>query len=768
MVDIHTSLSTLITNKRRVGALKKLGLVSCEDILTYYPFRVSAPVCARSMNELVPGQPAVCGGYIRHVHMANMARGGSRIVADVRDDSGAGVHLVYFTHKKYYADYIMGRLREGQQIAVQGTPSEYGGIIQFTHPTTYTVRDENNDGQALSLEEAIEKLSQPQPVYHANARISSAHIHETICAVLEALAGVQPQQADNTEEPENNSSSHLREHIEQLSAAIPDVIPETVRKEHDLMHKAEALLAVHRPESEAECERGLTTLRWEEALVSQMAMVLSREENNEAHAYDCSDDAGMVERLVDSLPFELTKGQRTVIADISADMTAGQPMSRLLQGEVGSGKTLVALAALLRAVGSRHQAVIVAPTQVLAQQHYASIGASLSDAGMSDIPVVLLQSGMKLAERRRALSVPASGVPCIVVATHAAFSKTFQAPHLAVVVIDEQHRFGVEQREVLRSEPNEDGVVPHMLVMTATPIPRSAAMTWFGNLDISWLTELPGGRKPIRTILVNEYDTDTMKQVFIHARKRIDAGERVYVVCKRIDMDSDELESDPGFDEVAVDPLTGEEIDKPRKALHSVEEMSERLVSLPQFKGVEIQTLTGRDDDETKNHVMQRFASGQAPVLVSTTVIEVGVDVPQASCIIVFDADSFGLSQLHQLRGRVGRGGTQSWAFFVHTAEPDTVAADRLATIRDSVDGAVIAQKDLELRGAGDVLRSAQAGFTSSFKVLNVVRDADTIMKARADAEQIYEADAQLSDNVQLKGAVLDFMRQSSGYSMSS
>ncbi|WP_423858778.1 ATP-dependent DNA helicase RecG [Alloscardovia omnicolens] len=777
MVDIHAALSTLISNKRRVGALKKLGVITCEDLLTYYPFRVSAPVAARSMDQIAVGQPAVCGGVIDRVHVSSMARGGSRIVVEVRDSepgARASVQLVYFTHKKYYVDYLLSRLREGQRIAVQGTPSAYGGTLQFTHPVTCTVRDDDASfplGQADSLAQALDKLSQPQPVYHATSRISSPHIHETVLTVLEALTGISHVSTQPDEDESAANARNLQAHAEDLAAVIPDVLPESVRVEYKLMHKAEALLAVHCPTTPEEFDQGLDSLRWEEAFVSQMAMVMAREDTKSSQAYVCEDNEGYVQRLVNSLPFVLTEGQQEVIAEISVDMRSGTPMSRLLQGEVGSGKTLVALAAVLKAVGAGHQAVLVAPTQVLAQQHFASIGRALADAGLQDIPLVLLQSGMKLAERRRALSVPASGVPCIVVATHAAFSKTFQAPHLALVVIDEQHRFGVEQREVLRSEVNEEGMVPHMLVMTATPIPRSAAMTWFGNLDMSWLAQLPGGRKPIRTILVNEADTNTMKHVFIHARERIDAGERVYVVCKRIDVDGEDAEdayNESGFEEIGIDPLTGELVDKPARVLHSVEEMSERLASLPQFTGISVVTLTGRDDDATKAEVMERFSSGEAPLVVSTTVIEVGVDVPQASCIIIFDADTFGLSQLHQLRGRVGRGGTQSWAFFVHNAEPESIASERLAVIRDSSDGAVIAQKDLELRGAGDVLKSAQAGFTSSFKLLHVVKNADIIIQARQAAQDVFEHDKNLSRDAQLKGAVLDFMRMASGYSMNS
>ena len=500
-------------------------------------------------------------------------------------------------------------------------------------------------------------------------------------------------------------------------------------------------------------------------------------------------------------------------------------MQRLLQGEVGSGKTVVALAAMLQAVGAGYQAVLVAPTQVLAEQHYETIskmvsgltlaqpGAKETDAAAdvegamgasgastvssskvtAEIPVTLLTGGMKLAARRKALAAAASGEPGIIVATHAAFSKTFQAPHLALVVIDEQHRFGVEQRESLNAK-TDDGTTPHLLVMTATPIPRTAAMTWFGDLDISWLTELPGGRKPIRTVVVNEADAATMGRMFAHIRARVDAGERTYIVCPRIDADDEENEGGSGVSAAAGSALgraaasgssartaaggratraaadaigiddpyetfdeNGETVARP--PLHAVAEIADRLQKLPQFQGIRFATLTGRDKDDVKTQVMADFAGGETPILVSTTVIEVGVDVKQASCIVIFDADRYGLSQLHQLRGRVGRGGTNSWAFLISRAEPGSPAEQRLEVIHHSLDGAEIAQADLEFRGAGDVLGDAQSGGKSSLKLLRVVKDADMIADARTRAGQLLAADPELAGEVQLAGAVLDFTR---------
>ena len=336
-------------------------------------------------------------------------------------------------------------------------------------------------------------------------------------------------------------------------------------------------------------------------------------------------------------------------------------------------------------------------------------------------------------------------------------------------MIDEQHRFGVEQRESLNAK-TDDGTTPHLLVMTATPIPRTAAMTWFGDLDISWLTELPGGRKPIRTVVVNEADAATMGRMFAHIRARVDAGERAYIVCPRIDADDEENEGGSGVsaaagsaDAIGIDDPyetfdeNGETVARP--PLHAVAEIADRLQKLPQFQGIRFATLTGRDKDDVKTQVMADFAGGETPILVSTTVIEVGVDVKQASCIVIFDADRYGLSQLHQLRGRVGRGGTNSWAFLISRAEPGSPAEQRLEVIHHSLDGAEIAQADLEFRGAGDVLGDAQSGGKSSLKLLRVVKDADMIADARTRAGQLLAADPELAGEVQLAGAVLDFTR---------
>lgn len=883
---LETPISSIESNRRRVGALKSLGVVSVGDALTYYPFRVTDPVPARSLHEAKIGEKMAFAAHVLETRVFPMARRGFRLIATVTDDDFAArrntpkslASLVFFSYRKSYVDWVQRKLHAGALLVVAGEPSVYDNRLQFTHPDLLTInpvqsQSENgewNDGfgdpvnpplgnlkyDAQTIDEALKRVCRPRPVYHATSRISSEHIHESVLKYMDALRGAEylaTQNAGNfldnpTQEGDFDIPQIDREiQIKVLGNAIPDIIPEDFREEYGLMHRAEAFMAIHDPVDRKNFDNALQTLRYEEALICQTALVKSRDASRKSKATVCP-ETRLKDDFIASLPFALTNGQQQVIADISADMAHDYPMQRLLQGEVGSGKTVVAVAAMMQAVGSGGQAVLVAPTQVLAEQHYASISTMVSKLGKSDanssdnqknlddanarrsnkrsaqsskdgefdaktihnnavdkgvqladlldlaasddvetgfsgkgndifgtkdgeIPVFLLTGSMRLAERRRVLAAAASGMPCIVVATHAAFSKSFQAPNLTLAVIDEQHRFGVEQRESLNSKGS---TAPHLLVMTATPIPRTAAMTWFGDLDISSLTELPGGRKPIRTFVVPEDNASLMGEMFALIRKRIDAGERAYVVCPRIDADAEDADgalaasaasvsktagsSAAAFDD-AYDLGEDDEQRAQRPPLHSVAEIVERLQSLPQFKGIRFATLTGRDDDTTKSQVMADFESGITPILVATTVIEVGVDVAKASCIVIFDADRYGLSQLHQLRGRVGRGGTDSGAFLISRAPADSDAARRLDVIQGTLDGAEIAQADLEFRGAGDVLGDAQSGGKSGLKLLRVVKDVKIIEHARVEATRLVAQDPDLLEHVQLAGAVLDFTR---------
>ncbi len=701
---------------------------------------------------------------------------------------------------------MLARLATGQEIVLSGAPGYYDGVLQFTHPEVLRIPQD-----VPTADEAFARVTRPRPVYHASARLSSEKIHETILALLARIRQLDPASNPARDGAADDAGTRI----------VPTVLPQDIREKHGLMGRFEAFQAIHDPRSVDAFDTALRTFRYEEAYVSQLALLQARASAGQKEAFACPEpvlerleggqtrgsdstisaasgttaSAGqkaarpsLVRRLLTSLPFDLTPGQRQVCHQIGADMAQSHPMQRLLQGEVGSGKTIVALLAMLQAADAGHQAVLVAPTQVLAEQHYDNIRSRLEKLGSdSSVPPVLLLTGaLRLAQRRKVLATVASGAPCLIVATHAAFSSSFQAPNLALVIIDEQHRFGVDQRDALLEKSEK---TPHLLVMTATPIPRTAAMTWFGDLSLSELKGLPSGRQPVSTYIIDE-DSPRMADVFGHLGWRIrQFHERAYVVCPAIETPADTDQTGPGGTEavrrgkagsaastaaaglpqvdenVDLFTATGEdEDDEEPLVLHSVQEIAGILPTLPQLKGIPVATLTGRDDAQTKERVMAGFQSGKTPILVATTVIEVGVDVPQASSIVIFDADHFGLSQLHQLRGRVGRGGTPGWAFLISRAPADSVAAERLRVIASTHDGEKIAEADLDLRGAGDVLGDSQAGGRSSFKVLRVVKDARLIALARADAEATLAADPGLSRSPQLAGAVLDFRRGNEDY----
>lgn len=782
-ITLNTAISSIVSNKRRASALKSLGVITVKDALTYYPFRVTNPLKRAHLSQILPGQEVAFSATIQSINIVQMAaRRGYRLEVNVAQDA-AQAQIVYFSKNRQYVQWVSGRIAVGQTVVVGGTSGEFNGRLQFTHPQILTVRaksaesddsayntdarvQNSDDFSVQSVEDGIEKLCAPQPIYHANSRISSEHIHETILGLLRLFKTCDFGDSNVTD-------------TDVLSDVLPDVLPQFVTNSRNLMHRAAAFESIHNPQNKNDFENAIHTMRYEEAFISQIAVLQSRKKSGENKAYTC-ENSELRKHFEESLPFELTEGQKNVISEITADMqgesqaTEESPlkqMRRLLQGEVGSGKTIVAMSAMLQAVGSGHQAVLIAPTQVLASQHATNLQQMIERAGIN-VEITLITGGMKLASRRSALAKVASGEPAIIVATHAAFSASFKPTNLALVIIDEQHRFGVEQRDTLLRKISGNAV-PHLLVMTATPIPRSAAMTWFGDLDASYLTELPGGRKPIRTFVINEEDSHKMASMFYHIRSRIDAGERAYVVCARIDSEDSEENNDNTYnnadaiyqenqDSYTLNSQNTQNTQIAQREVHTVSQISKRLQNLPQFKGVEFAQLTGRTSDEEKREIMHKFDSGQVQILVSTTVIEVGVDVAKASCIVIFDADRFGLAQLHQLRGRVGRSGTQSWAFLVSNAPNNQLAAERLQVVENSLDGAIIAQKDLELRNVGDVLGDSQSGGKSSLKLLRVVKDAKIIAEAREDANTLLEHDPTLLEHPQTAGAVLDFTQGSS------
>jgi ATP-dependent DNA helicase RecG len=521
---------------------------------------------------------------------------------------------------------------------------------------------------------------------------------------------------------------------------------------------------IHSPDDWSQVERARRRYRFEEALVTQLVLVRRRRFVQALGTFARDGGDGALLAAFDArLPFELTEGQRRIGAEIEADLARPHPMNRLLQGEVGSGKTLVALRAMLRVVDSGGQAALLAPTEVLAQQHHRSISAMLGDlaaggmlGGAAEATTVeLLTGSMTKTQRTEPLLRLASGEAGVVIGTHALLEEHVQFADLGLVVVDEQHRFGVEQRAALTEKAL--GSPPHVLVMTATPIPRTVAMTVFGDLEVSTLTELPAGRAPIQTTVVNLVDhPGWVDRVWQRVREEVAKGHQAYVVCPRISGD------DPDVDELGT--LYEEEGTlRDRPPMAAVEEVVPELTT-HQLAGLRVAALHGRMTPDDKDRTMRAFAAGEIDVLVSTTVIEVGVDVANATAMVILDADRFGISQLHQLRGRVGRGGHPGLCLLVSHAGPLLdKARERLDALGRTTDGFELSRVDLEQRREGDVLGRSQSGFRSTLQNLRVLRDEDTIVAARAAAESLLDAEPDLSPHPLLRDAVVAMEESAEG-----
>jgi ATP-dependent DNA helicase RecG len=498
---------------------------------------------------------------------------------------------------------------------------------------------------------------------------------------------------------------------------------------------------MHRPDSREDQQAAERTLRFEEAFVTQTVLARRRIELAKLPAQSRTGiEGGLLDRFDARLPFELTAGQQEVSGQILDDLAAGHPMHRLLQGEVGSGKTVVALRAMLRVVDSGGQAALLAPTEVLAQQHHRSITAMLGDLAAGGMlggadgatEVALLTGSLGAAARRSALLDAASGAAGIVIGTHALLEEKVQFADLGLVVVDEQHRFGVEQRAALAAKAGD--ARPHVLVMTATPIPRTVAMTVFGDLEISTLTELPAGRAPIQSSVVPvRYQPSWLDRAWERIREEVEKGHQAYVVCPRVDPDDKVAEGET--------------------ALAAVEQVAPLLADGP-LTGLRVEALHGRMTPERKDAVMRAFAEGEVDVLVATTVIEVGVDVGNATVMAVLDADRFGVSQLHQLRGRVGRGGHPGLCLLVTQADKDSPALARLVAVASTTDGFELSRVDLEQRREGDVLGAAQSGSRSGLRLLSVLEHEDEIVAAREAAVEVVIADPSLRHHPALAEAV--------------
>ncbi|RSS84203.1 ATP-dependent DNA helicase RecG, partial [Streptomyces sp. WAC05292] len=521
-----------------------------------------------------------------------------------------------------------------------------------------------------------------------------------------------------------------------------------LREGRGLVPLTEALLKIHRPGTKADIEDARRRLKWDEAFVLQVALARRRHADAQLPAVARRPaPGGLLDAFDATLPFTLTAGQQAVSREIFDDLATEHPMHRLLQGEVGSGKTLVALRAMLAVVDAGGQAAMLAPTEVLAQQHHRSITemmGELAEGGMlggSDqgTKVVLLTGSMGMPARRQALLDLVTGEAGIVIGTHALIEDKVQFHDLGLVVVDEQHRFGVEQRDALRSKGRQP---PHLLVMTATPIPRTVAMTVFGDLETSVLDQLPAGRSPIATHVVPAKDKPHfLTRAWERVREEVEKGHQAYVVCPRIG----DGEDDPKKKQAA------EEAD--RRPPLAVLDVAEQLSRGP-LAGLSVEVLHGRMDPADKDAVMRRFAAGEVQVLVATTVIEVGVNVPNSTVMVIMDADRFGVSQLHQLRGRVGRGSAPGLCLLVSEMHEASPARARLAAVAATLDGFELSRIDLEQRREGDVLGQAQSGVRSSLRMLAVIEDEEVIAQAREEAARVVAADPELEGLPGLRGAL--------------
>jgi ATP-dependent DNA helicase RecG len=541
-----------------------------------------------------------------------------------------------------------------------------------------------------------------------------------------------------------------------LVTDVEDVLTPALRERYDVLDVMTALRLVHGPDDYAQAGAGQRRFRFEEALVLQLVLARRRAAQRALGAQARRGGGGLLAAFDERLPFELTAGQRVIGQVLQTELAQPHPMNRLLQGEVGSGKTVVALRAMLRVVDSGGQAALLAPTEVLAQQHHRSISAMLGDlaqGGMlggaeTSTSVALLTGSMSKAARDEALSSLASGEAGIVIGTHALLEESVAFADLGLVVVDEQHRFGVEQRAALTGKA---GSPPHVLVMTATPIPRTVAMTIFGDLETSVLTELPAGRAPIQTNVVPLVDQPGwISRVWERVREEVAKGHQVYVVCPRISGDTlEEGESDQlDVDEDGV-------VTTKKVPLAAVEDLYDELTGTA-LQGLRVAVLHGRLPPDQKDRTMRSFAAGEIDVLISTTVIEVGVDVHNATTMVLLDADRFGVSQLHQLRGRVGRGGLPGLCLLVSRAEAGTPARERLDAVASTTDGFELSRVDLEQRREGDVLGANQSGFRSSLVTLRVLRDEKTILRAREAADELLREDADLAAYPGLAAAVAE------------
>ncbi|MEU7222401.1 ATP-dependent DNA helicase RecG [Streptomyces chrestomyceticus] len=706
-----------------------LGLHTVGDLLHHYPRRYAERGELTRLSDLPLDEHVTVVARVADARVLKFNNGrGQRLEVTLTDGSGR-LQLVFFgkgIHKPH-KDLLPGR-----RAMFAGKVSVFNRKLQLAHPEYALLEGEG----AESGEEAVDAFAgRLMPIYPACQQMASWKITKAVDAVLPSA----------------------REAL--------DPLPESLRAGRALLPLPDALEKVHRPRTKADIEDARSRLKWDEAFVLQVALARRRMAETQLPATPRPlTPGGLLDAFDAKLPFTLTEGQQKVSREIFGDLATDHPMHRLLQGEVGSGKTMVALRAMLAVVDTGGQAAMLAPTEVLAQQHHRSITemmGELAEGGMlggaeHGTKVVLLTGSMGAAARRQALLDLVTGEAGIVIGTHALIEDKVQFHDLGLVVVDEQHRFGVEQRDALRGKGKQP---PHLLVMTATPIPRTVAMTVFGDLETSVLDQLPAGRSPIASHVVPAKDKPHfLARAWERVREEVGNGHQAYVVCPRIG-DEEEAPKGKGAKKKDAEEAAAGEDKRPPLAVLDV---AEQLAKGP-LAGLRVEVLHGRMHPDDKDAVMRRFAAGEVDVLVATTVIEVGVNVPNATAMVIMDADRFGVSQLHQLRGRVGRGSAPGLCLLVSEMPEASPARARLAAVAGTLDGFELSRIDLEQRREGDVLGQAQSGARTSLRMLAVIEDEQVIEAAREEATSVVAADPELTGYPELRialQALLDAERE--------
>jgi ATP-dependent DNA helicase RecG len=738
MASLQDRLGPVVGDKAAKRLESVFGLRTVGDLLRHYPRRHDVRGDLTDLASLADGEDVTVQAEIASVSVRKMRNRPGTVLEAVVTDGRGRLSLTFFGRGRQ--DWREKVLQPGVRGLFAGQVSTFGGKRQLSHPEYELL------GAGQTAARAAEFAAELIPVYPAAKDITSWQIADSVRLALDAL--------DVDRDP----------------------LPEALRERHQLIGLADALRGMHRPVDRRDVARATDRLKWDEAFVLQVVLAQRR---RAAFAYSAVPRplraGGLLAEFDGMLPFELTVGQQLAGATIADELARDHPMHRLLQGEVGSGKTIIAVRAMLQAVDGGGQAVLLAPTEVLAQQHYRSISVllgPLAQAGQLGgaahaTSVTLLTGSLGAAARRAALLDAASGAAGIVIGTHALLEDRVQFADLGLAVIDEQHRFGVEQRDALRDKAGEGR--PHVLVMTATPIPRTVAMTVFGDLEVSTLTELPAGRAPISTHVVPAAERPRyLERTWERVTEEVSRGRQAYVVCPRIggdtggaggagrvtEPDSAGHEAGPGG---SAGPGGPDGADK--RPPIAVEDLAAELAAGP-LAGVRLGVLHGRLPAEDKERMMLAFADGLVDVLVTTTVVEVGVDVPNATMMVIMDADRFGVSQLHQLRGRVGRGQHEGLCLLVTEAPDGSPARQRLDAVAATLDGFTLSRLDLEQRREGDVLGAAQAGRKSSLKLLTLLADEDLIGAARREATDLVDADPALAGEPALHAAVTALLDQ--------